>query len=298
MKAAKVMVFGSTGLLGCSLIPNLIQRNYKVVTIGRSLKASHVVDLLDNDALTRVINLERPDCIVNLVAATNVDHCELNVPDAMLANALIPQAVSNAILHSNIPKTHFIHLSTDQVYDGTGQHNEDRVSPVNVYGLTKLAGELLITAPHTTILRTNFFGKSHSSSKSSFSDWIYNALLGAEQVTLFSDVFFNALHMSTLCDFIALVIDKNVTGTFNLGSSNGISKAEFALTLAKELKHPFNNAIIGSLADRSRRARRPMNMTMNVEKFESELNVKCPIIFEEIAKTAKEYENATASPRS
>ena len=94
---------------------------------------------------------------------------------------------------------HLIHISTDQVYSGNGPHLEINPNPVNVYGMTKLKGESIFDAMPSTVIRTNFFGKSLISKRKSFTDWLFNSVKAKESITVFNDVFFNPLSIRSLC---------------------------------------------------------------------------------------------------
>ena len=69
---------------------------------------------------------------------------------------------------------HLIHISTDQVYSGKGNHTESIVHPINYYGKSKLKGELAAKKINSTIFRTNYIGKTKN--KSNLTSWIYNNL--------------------------------------------------------------------------------------------------------------------------
>jgi dTDP-4-dehydrorhamnose reductase len=185
-----------------------------------------------------------------------------------------------------------VQISTDQVYEGIGNHVEADVAPVNVYGLSKLAGELMMDQGRTAVLRTNFYGRSTLSARPGFSDWVVSSFADRKEITLFKDVRFSALHMSSLFLIIQKALTSKLSGTYNVGCHNGISKADFALALAAELGLPTSSAKVGALSDITLKARRPLDMTLNVRKLEDALGIQCPDIREEISKTAKEYANA------
>ena len=129
----RVMVFGASGFLGSRLTPYLTDNSFEVLTIGRSLGQDFNIDPTDSRAILELLDHIKPDCIVNLAAATNVDHCESDVSLAYMSNVAIPAAISDAITQKVNLKIQFIHISTDQVYSGTGPHSEGVVKPVNVY---------------------------------------------------------------------------------------------------------------------------------------------------------------------
>ncbi len=283
------MVFGANGLLGSSLCPYLQSAGFQIFTAGRSKTLDYEIDMFNLDSLQRLFDLVKPDHVINLIAATNVDQCEVDPAMAAKINTLIPTLISRATDANNI---HLVQVSTDQVYEGIGDHIEENVAPLNVYGLSKLAGELSMDQNRTAVLRTNFYGRSVLSHRSGFSDWIVRSLREGENITLFKDVHFSALHMNSLSYIIQKVLSLELVGTFNAGCRNSISKADFALILASELGLQKNSAIIGSLSDLPMRARRPLDMTLNITKIEKALGIECPDILQEIVKTAKEYVNA------
>jgi dTDP-4-dehydrorhamnose reductase len=287
----KVLVFGANGLLGSSLCSYLYSTGFQVFTAGRSGKLDFTLDVLNLESLMQLFNVVRPDHIINLIAATNVDQCEFDAGMAFKTNALIPAAISKASCSVTAKKIHLIQISTDQVYEGIGDHVEEDVAPVNVYGLSKLAGELMMIKERTVVLRTNFFGRSAIRERPSFSDWVVSSFKERKNITLFTDVRFSALHFSSLCLIIQKALIIKLSGTYNVGCRSGISKAEFALALAAELGLPTSAAKVGVFSDLALKARRPLDMTMNVNKLEEILGLQCPDIKEEIRKTAKEYSN-------
>lgn len=285
-----ILLFGSTGLLGSTLYPILKDSGYNVITVGRSHTNDKCIDICNIQNIYKIISEINPDKIINLVGATNVDRCEEVVSESVSLNALIPEALSKAIKKYSKINTHLIHISTDQVYSGIGPHKEENANPINVYGLSKLLGEYMTDKNSTTILRTNFYGKSKKKDRFSFSDWVVDSLKENKIITLYDDVYFSALNMYTLCDIIVKVIESEISGIFNTGTCTGISKAEFAIYLAELLNLNTEYAKIGKSSDIKRRASRPNDMRMNVRKIEESICIKMPDIMDEIKKTAKEYQ--------
>lgn len=287
-----VLVFGANGLLGSSLLPYLKERGYALVSAGRSSMMDYIIDPRSENQIHNLLIDIKPDVIINLIGATNVDACELDVSMAVQSNLIIPKAISDSINQSGNKDIHLIHVSTDQVYNGNGNSIESMVDPVNVYGLSKLAGELVINSATSTILRTNFFGKSKCESRTSFSDWVLRSLISKDNIVLYKNVFFNALHISTLCELVESIIIKKVFGTYNAGCRDGISKSEFALRIAEKLNLTTDSVVVGDFESCNLKAKRPLNMVMNVQKLESVIGKPCPWMDDEINKAIKEHINA------
>jgi dTDP-4-dehydrorhamnose reductase len=283
-----VLLLGASGMLGSSLAPKLSAAGHKVIRQSRKYGYDLKLDLLSHQAWIDCLSSLRPDTIVNLAAAANVDQCELDPQWAFDGNISPLLALERASCLTNI-RPHLVHISTDQVYNGSGPHSEDQVKPCNVYALSKLGAELAIKALPATILRTNFFGLSYSRGKPSFSDWIIHSIRSERQITLFKDVLFSAIHMDTLCSYINLAIETRTPGTFNVGSRDGISKAEFGLHLASLLGLSAKCIRVGSVDELSLKARRPFDMRMETFQFQDKFGVRTPIISDEINKAANEY---------
>lgn len=281
-------------MLGASLVPVLRACGYTVLAQSRDFGADLRLDPSDRGVVAATLALHRPSAVINLVAATNVDQCETQTELAWRANAGVVAAIVEGILAlDNAPSSrpHLIHISTDQVYDGPGPHAEDEVHPINVYGLSKYAGELLAERVGATVLRSNFFGRSRTAARVSFSDWLVRNLREKTPITVFDDVKFSAVHIDTLCNFIVRSIVLRPAGIFNAGCCDGISKAGFAMALARALGLSTENVRIGISADVALKARRPHDMTLQVSRFEAALDLQCPNMLNEIEYTSKEYLN-------
>ena len=292
MSDKRIIVFGASGLLGASLVPALRALGNEVLAQGRNAKDDLCLDPSSNEAIVDVLNRFRPGTIVNLIAETNVDLCEIDPQLAWRANASV---VKHLVENINVVSLqtglnpHLIHISTDQLYDGRGPHKEDYVDPINVYGLSKYAGELIAQQMHATVLRTNFFGKSHCSGRMSFSDWLFYKLRLSEPITVFDDVKFSALHIDTLCQVIAECVERKPLGVFNVGASDSLSKAEFAKSFAKILNLSFDRVKVGLSTDIALKARRPKDMSLDVSRLEEAIGFRPPLIHNEIKYAVGEY---------
>jgi len=289
-----VIVFGASGLLGASLVPALRALGYNVLAQGRREEAELCLDPSDRAAVFDALIRYRPSAVVNLVAATSVDQCEIQPRLAWRANAGVVAILTESI--AAFSKTagtrpHLVHVSTDQVYDGPGPHAEDDVDLINVYGLSKYTGELLAERVGATVLRTNFYGRSRCQGRVSFSDWVVNSLRDQAPITVFDDVKFSALHIDTLCDLIGKCIELQPTGIFNAGCRDSISKAGFAFALAKALSFSTDQVSVGRSTDVPLKARRPLDMSLQVSRLENILELQFPTMLAQIEHTAKEYLN-------
>jgi len=283
----KIIIYGSSDFLDKKLVKFLNKKNYKLLNDGKRKKKLKATKNLFKFFLAE-IKKNKPDAIINLVALTNVDQCENNKNLAKKTNIFFSKELVKAI-NAYHKKVHLIHISTDQVYDGKGSHKENTIKPINFYGYTKLQGEKFAKKTFSTILRTNFIGKDENKKKTNLSDWIVNSVVKNKKIDVFENIFFSPLHTSTLVKLIEKVIKMKKKGTFNLSSKSKISKADFAKKLCKELRLSVKNINKTSYNKKSLLAKRPLDMSLNVTKFEKHYNVKLPKVTNEIKKLAKEY---------
>lgn len=224
------------------------------------------MDFQNQKSLEEILDVCSPKFIINLAALTDVAECEKNPQVAYVANVKVVESLTQWILKRK--KCHLIHISTDHIYDGLGPHIESNIRLVNTYAMSKYAGELAAASVPHTILRTNFFGKSMCPSRYSFSDWAFEALIKGNDISVFDDVYFSPLSISSLLKHIYLVIKNPVVGTFNLGSKSGLTKAQFVYTFAKLFDFKTKNVKSISVEDFGWVTPRPKDMRMDCSKFE------------------------------
>ncbi len=115
----------------------------------------HDLDVTDRDAVLKSLTLTRPDVIVHLAAYTAVDRAE---GDAEACFAVNERGTANMSWAAREVGAHLVAISTDYVFDGqkgAAYDEHDEPHPLNVYGASKLAGELAC-APEDSVVRTSW----------------------------------------------------------------------------------------------------------------------------------------------
>ncbi len=121
------------------------------------------LDVGDAAGVASALGPANVDCVVNAAAYTAVDKAESEPDLAFRVNAVGPANLAEFCAGRGIP---LIHISTDYVFDGSGEdpwREDDPVAPLGVYGRTKLEGEQAIAsvlADHV-ILRTSWVFGAH-----------------------------------------------------------------------------------------------------------------------------------------
>lgn len=154
----KVLVTGADGMLGSDLCPMLEDAGFDVIetTINE-------LDVTDELNVRKVISDVKPDVVVHCAAYTNVDKAEEEPDIAERINALATKYVAQACKKNNAV---LVYISTDYVFNGkknTPYEPTDETAPINVYGRTKLDGELEVkkNCDKYYILRTSWLYGHH-----------------------------------------------------------------------------------------------------------------------------------------
>ena len=148
----KVLVTGTSGQLGFDIMMELKKRGYTGVGADRSdsdAEFEHVIlDITDAEKVMKVVNEIKPDVIVHCAAWTNVDGAEApeNYDKVMAVNV---EGTANLARAAKAVDAKFVYISTDYVFDGQGeepwQPDDKNYAPLNVYGESKLKGELEVS---------------------------------------------------------------------------------------------------------------------------------------------------------
>jgi dTDP-4-dehydrorhamnose reductase len=149
----KVLIAGAAGQVGRALVDS-------APTPIEFVKCSHQsLDVADERAVLSCIRLHAPDVIVNAAAHTAVDRAESEPELARRVNSDGPR---NLALAAREVGARLVHISTDFVFDGASSipyPPEAPTNPLNVYGVTKRAGEqavLEVLPERSVVLRTSW----------------------------------------------------------------------------------------------------------------------------------------------
>lgn len=266
----RLLISGVTGLLGTALVRE--GAAYEVWGIGRRPQGApascftKAVDLVDETAVAKAIEVIHPDIVIHTAALTSVDQCEAH-PD--LAGAVNVGGTKHLLSALSGHACRFIFISTDAVFDGAkGRYAEsDAPAPIHVYGKTKLAAEEAVLAerPDALVVRTVFYGWN-SLPKESLGEWILSRLRTGKTVPGFCDLRFSPLFSDQLACLIYALTIMPVSGILHLASSDGCSKYDFACSLAGVFGFPVDRVVRMTCEEAGLATPRPRDVTLVTDR--------------------------------
>jgi dTDP-4-dehydrorhamnose reductase len=293
MEKKKILITGSNGLLGQKLIYALIKRN-DVEVIATSKGENRILekngysyqnlDITNKEEVRKILEKHCPEVVINTAAMTNVDACE---KERELCRLLNVEAVNNFIEvmenQDNIP--HFIHLSTDFIFDGEkGPYTEgDSPNPISYYGQSKWDAEKLVMESKLkwSILRTIIvYGVVDNMSRSNIVLWAKEALEKGQNINVVDDQYRSPTLAEDLAEGCILTALKGKTGIFNISGKEVMSILELVYKVADFYK--LDKSLISPAKSNTlnQPAKRPPRTGFILDKAERILGYK-PHSFEE-----------------
>ncbi|MCC6370046.1 MAG: SDR family oxidoreductase [Bacteroidia bacterium] len=246
----KILITGSNGLLGQKLVYKLRGKN-NVVCIATARGNNRLVkqdgyeysplDITNKSDVEEVFAKYMPDVVINTAAMTNVDACETDRENAVLLNATsvaYQVATLEALTKSQAGyNPHFIHLSTDFIFDGThGPLDEsEKPNPLSFYAETKLKAEEIVMASSLdwAIARTVLvYGIVDNMSRSNIVLWVKSNLEQGKTINVVDDQFRTPTLAEDLADGCLLIAEKRAKGIYNISGKDFYSILELANTVA------------------------------------------------------------------
>jgi dTDP-4-dehydrorhamnose reductase len=244
----KILITGSNGLLGQKLVYALSNKS-DVEVIATSVGENRLVkrdgyvyesmDITKREEVFNVINKYLPDVVINTAAMTNVDACESKKEECWLLNVEAVKYQVEAIEKLGEKKDiHFIHLSTDFVFDGmkgSPYVETDSPNPLSYYALSKFESEKIVQQSKIkwAIARTIIvYGIVDNMSRSNIVLWAKDALSKGQKINVVDDQF----RAPTLAEDLALgcilIAQKGATGIYHLSGPNTFSILELVYKVA------------------------------------------------------------------
>jgi dTDP-4-dehydrorhamnose reductase len=221
----RVALIGSRGQLGHDILASWRQDEIEPL-------ASDRLDVTDRAQTLGVLRACRPELVVNTAAFTRVDDCESQAGAAFAVNTLGALHVAQAARELDAD---LLHISTDYVFAGDSDRpytESDAPSPVNVYGASKLAGEVLVrlACERRYIVRSSgLYGVAGASGKGgNFVEAMLRLAGEGREIAVVDDQELSPTYTADLAAKLRELVAAARSGTYHITNSGSCTWYQFA----------------------------------------------------------------------
>ncbi len=243
----KILLTGASGLVGSAFAQSATRRGHHVIGLVGTftgdipgLAVKRVADLTDEAALTATALELFPDAIVNCAAISEPAQCDADPARAQALNVALPALLARLANHLS---ARLIHLSSEQVFDGTSSAAytvKSPLNPINLYARQKVESERLVhtAAPDFAItlraplLTGNSLGGRRSLHERLFADWS-----AGKTPKVYTDEVRQPCTAANLAEIMVELLERNdVRGVFHWAGADALSRHELARRIRAHFK--------------------------------------------------------------
>ena len=223
----KVLLIGANGQLGSDLNKVFRAAGDNVLALTHAQ-----VDVCDEARINELLAAEKPEVVLNTAAFHKVEECEKKPELAFQVNASAPMRLAAACQKSGAVLVHF---STDYAFGGYAHNTPfaetDKPAPLNVYGVSKVAGEDLIaynTDRYFVLRVCGLYGIAGSSGKGgNFVENMLKKALAGDPIKVVEDQVLTPTYTMDLAEAVRKLVLTGKFGLYHLSSEGQCSWYEF-----------------------------------------------------------------------
>jgi dTDP-4-dehydrorhamnose reductase len=270
---SNIIVIGGTGQLGQCLQEKIIPADPSNTFI---FLGSADVDITDAAQIEAVFEQYQPTYCINCAAYTAVDNAEEEQDKAYAINELAVKHIAESCLKYN---TTLIHISTDFVFNGDSSIPLTEAlptNPVNVYGLSKLKGEIQVQElmEQYYIIRTSWL---YSEKANNFCKTMLKLSQSRDSLTVIYDQVGTPTYAMDLAEVIIKIIsnDNKAYGLYHYSNEGVASWYDFAKAIFEFAEVDMKVTPVASSAFVTK-AKRPHYSVMDKTKIKQKLGIEIP----------------------
>lgn len=279
----KILLVGKNGQVGWELQRSLAPLGEIIAVDFSDTKLCG--DLTNFQGIAETVRTVKPDVVVNAAAYTAVDRAETEYELSKIINekGVAVLAEESAKLDALL-----IHYSTDYVFNGEGDHfrsEDEEAEPLNVYGATKLAGEIAVrnANPRHLIFRTSWV---YATRGNNFIKTMLRLAREKEKLSVINDQYGAPTGAELIADCTAIAIreewrNRSICGTYHLVASGETTWYDYALHVFNFARAHGEQLAITEVSSISTAAyhtpaRRPYNSRLSNIRFQDTFAVTLP----------------------
>ena len=261
----KVLVTGVKGQLGYDVVKELTSRGHTAIGVDID-----EMDITDSNSVNDVITHTNPDAVIHCAAWTAVDLAEYdeNIPKVEAVNTYGTNNIAQVCKNIDCK---MVYISTDYVFDGQGtepwQPDCKEYAPLNVYGRTKLDGELAVSRimDKYFIVRIAWvFGKNGNN----FIKTMLRVGKAHDRVTVVNDQIGTPTYTGDLARLLADMVETEKYGYYHATNEGGyISWYDFAKEIFKQAGYSTEVVPVTTAEYGLSKAKRPFNSRLDKSKL-------------------------------
>lgn len=285
----RVLVTGVKGQLGFDVVNELNKRGYEAIGVD-----IQEMDITDGKQVRDVLNKVKPEAVVHCAAWTAVDAAEDNVEKVRLVNAVGTENIAKACKELDCK---MMYISTDYVFDGNGvepwKPDCKEYKPLNVYGITKLEGELAVSEnlDKYFIVRIAWvFGKNGNN----FIKTMLKVGKTHETVRVVKDQIGTPTYTYDLARLLVDMIETDKYGYYHATNEGGyISWYDFAKEIFRQAGYSTQVIPVSTAEYGLSKAARPYNSRLDKSKLVENGFALLPTWQDALSRYLKEIDNGT-----
>jgi dTDP-4-dehydrorhamnose reductase len=268
-------------IVGCGPLGSAIHEALKDSEVSWACDKEHpapasgciVYDIKNSAEVAKTINQVKPQQLILTEEIQSAEYCEKNRLDAMEFNT---RGVRFFVEASNPLRARVIYLSSAFVFDGRkigGMYTEfDHVNPINVYGETKLMGEVAVdkASDHLTLRMGDVYGDFPEN----FVSYVVSSLNYGQKIELARDMYFSPLYIEDAANAVRLLAMEKMSGAYNLAGPERISHFEMGVRVARAFGLKEELLVPLSMEEMGLTVRMPKDLSLDISRISAMVKIR------------------------
>jgi dTDP-4-dehydrorhamnose reductase len=274
----KIFLTGASGFVGAAFAEAAHRRGHHVIGVsGRSAAAVPglaqrlAFDLTDHTALTSALFDIFPDVIVNCAAVAEPAQCDADPARSDALNVALPTQLAQLANHLS---ARLVHISTEQVFDGTAApyFTDSRPNPVNLYGRQKLLAERAVAAAareFAVTVRAPLLSGNSPSGRRSLHERLFADWAAGQTPRVYTDEIRQPCTAGSLAEVLVELCERaDLRGVVHWAGKEPLSRHELARRIRDHFKLSEKSAPLAAITRADTPAvspTRPADLTLDLQ---------------------------------